>query len=49
VGNGLRDISDSVNYIDPIYPEEEEEDEIDEFEAVGAEKTNEPTTTNATE
>ena len=31
VGNGMRDASDSVNYIDPIYPEEE--DAIDEFEA----------------
>ncbi|MBR5697129.1 MAG: PASTA domain-containing protein [Prevotella sp.] len=30
VGNGMRDASDSVNYIDPIYPEEE--DAIDEFE-----------------
>lgn len=32
VGNGMRDASDSVNYIDPIYPEEE--DAIDEFEVM---------------
>jgi hypothetical protein len=38
VGNGMRDASDSVNYIDPIYPEEE--DAIDEFEVM-----DDPTTT----
>ena len=38
VGNGMRDASDSVNYIDPIYPEEE--DAIDEFEVM-----DNPTTT----
>ena len=38
VGNGMRYASDSVNYIDPIYPEEE--DAIDEFEVM-----DDPTTT----
>lgn len=33
VGNGQRDMSDSVDYIDPVYPFEEEEEE-DEFEVV---------------
>ena len=34
VGNGMRDAADSVNYIEPIYPEEEDESEDDEFEEV---------------
>ena len=34
VGNGMRDASDSVNYIDPVYPEEDEMDEFDDFEEV---------------
>lgn len=36
VGNGLRDISDSVSYVDPVYPEdiEGESDDVDEFEEV---------------
>lgn len=38
VGNGMRDESDSVDYIDPIYPEElemtEEAGTVDEFEEV---------------
>lgn len=35
-GNGMRDASDSVNYIDPVYPEYEEtdNDETDGFEEV---------------
>lgn len=37
VGNGLRDESDSVNYVDPDIPDiEEEEGDIDEFEEVTA-------------
>lgn len=32
VGNGLRDASDSINYIDPIYPEIDTLDTMDEFE-----------------
>ena len=48
VGNGLRDMSDSINYIDPIYPEIDEEDEMDEFELASPKKEDE-TTTNTTE
>ena len=48
VGNGLRDASDTINYIDPIYPEIEEEDEMDEFE-LGVPKKEEETTTNTVE
>lgn len=33
VGNGQRDAADSINYTDPIYPEDDESD-IDEFEEV---------------
>ena len=33
VGNGMRDVADSVNYIEPIYPEEVD-DEADDFEEV---------------
>lgn len=39
VGNGLRDESDTIDYIDPVYPsdmEEAEEGGIDEFEEVSA-------------
>lgn len=32
VGNGLRDAADSINYIDPIYPEIDTLDTMDEFE-----------------
>jgi len=45
VGNGMRDASDSVNYIDPIYPELDEDEEIDEFETVEPETPTEPTQT----
>ena len=38
VGNGLRDLSDSINYIDPIYPEIDEEDEMDECELASPKK-----------
>ena len=34
VGNGLRDLSDSVNYIDPIYIDENDLMKADEFEEV---------------
>lgn len=36
-GNGMRDASDSVDYVDPVYPEDEsmgEEGEVDVFEEV---------------
>lgn len=37
VGNGMRDASDSVDYVDPdIIPDEEDEGDIDEFEEVTA-------------
>ncbi|MBR1468571.1 MAG: PASTA domain-containing protein [Prevotella sp.] len=48
VGNGLRDITDSINYIDPIYPEIDEEEELDEFE-LGIPKKEEETTTKTVE
>ena len=48
VGNGLRDASDSINYIDPIYPEIDEEEELDEFE-LGIPKKEEETTTKTVE
>ncbi len=37
VGNGMRDMNDSVNYIDPVYHEEENTDgsnDVDEFQEV---------------
>ena len=34
VGNGLRDASDSVNYIDPIYPDFSGEEGLDGFETM---------------
>jgi len=34
VGNGMRDMTDSVNYIDPELPEFEDLDEFDDFEPV---------------
>ncbi|PTL32455.1 penicillin-binding protein [Prevotella sp. oral taxon 376] len=45
VGNGLRDDTDSVDYIAPVYPEEmeeAEEGEVDEFEEVKAPPAAEP-------
>lgn len=38
VGNGMRDASDSVDYVDPVYQEEPEGD-VDEFEEVTAPPT----------
>ncbi|MCR5131728.1 MAG: PASTA domain-containing protein [Prevotella sp.] len=49
VGNGMRDANDSVNYIDPIYPEEEESDEFDEFETVEPEQPAEQQTQQSTQ
>ncbi|MBM6992420.1 MAG: PASTA domain-containing protein [Prevotella sp.] len=37
VGNGMRDVNDSVNYVDPTYPEEDnfsEGGDVDEFQEV---------------
>ena len=34
VGNGLRDASDSVNYIDPIYPSFNDDEDLDGFETI---------------
>ncbi len=45
VGNGLRDMSDSVNYVDPVYPEEDEFMET--TEADGFEEVHEPPTQSA--
>lgn len=42
VGNGMRDANDSVNYIDPIYPELSDDEEFDEFETVEPETPAEP-------
>ena len=38
VGNGLRDASDSVNYVDPVYPEshDDQSDMMEDFEEVTA-------------
>lgn len=41
VGNGQRDMSDSVDYIDPVYPIEEDEEE-DGFEVVDQSEQNFP-------
>lgn len=51
VGNGLRDDDDSVDYIDPVYPEEMEgieEGEVDEFEEVKTPAAAEPPATPST-
>ncbi len=51
VGNGLRDDDDSVDYIDPVYPEEMEgieEGEVDEFEEVKTPPAAEPPATPST-
>lgn len=42
-GNGLRDSTEVVDYVDPVYPEEEEEGDVDEFEEVITPPANEET------
>ena len=43
VGNGQRDVSDSVNYVDPTSPDVDENNgDVDEFEVVSGSETPEP-------